>query len=64
MKMQAMPDAGSSAISRFGKDIAKAILLAPIMAYRYTLSPLVGSHCRHLPTCSDYAREAIETNGA
>ncbi|MHA1518125.1 MAG: membrane protein insertion efficiency factor YidD [Alphaproteobacteria bacterium] len=43
---------------------AKAILLAPIMAYRYTFSALVGAHCRHLPTCSDYAREAIDTNGA
>ena len=31
-----------------------------IKAYRYTLSPLVGFHCRHLPTCSDYADQAIE----
>jgi uncharacterized protein len=30
-----------------------------IRAYRYTLSPLVGFHCRHLPTCSDYADQAI-----
>src|SRR5579862_1152187 len=27
--------------------------------YRYTLSPLIGPRCRHLPTCSDYADEAI-----
>ena len=47
-----------------GQRAAKALLLAPIMAYRYTFSPLVGANCRHLPTCSDYAREAIETNGA
>ena len=31
-----------------------------IKAYRYTLSPLVGFDCRHLPTCSDYADQAIE----
>ena len=30
-----------------------------VRGYRYTLSPLVGFHCRHLPTCSDYADEAI-----
>jgi uncharacterized protein len=30
-----------------------------VRLYRYTLSPLVGLHCRHLPTCSAYAEEAI-----
>jgi len=34
-----------------------------IKAYRYTLSPLVGYECRHLPTCSDYADQAIERYG-
>ncbi len=34
-----------------------------IKAYRYTLSPLVGFDCRHLPTCSDYADQAIEGHG-
>ncbi len=34
-----------------------------IKAYRYTLSPLVGFHCRHLPTCSDYADQAIDRYG-
>ena len=57
----AKPD---GAMARLGRDAAKALLLAPIMAYRYTFSALVGAHCRHMPTCSDYAREAIETNGA
>ena len=27
--------------------------------YRFTLSPLLGPRCRHLPSCSDYADEAI-----
>ena len=48
----------------FGARIAKALLLAPLAAYRFTISPLLGVNCRHLPGCSDYAREAIETNGA
>src|SRR5262245_31790758 len=30
-----------------------------IQAYRHTFSALVGFHCRHLPTCSQYADEAI-----
>jgi putative membrane protein insertion efficiency factor len=43
---------------------AKAVMLAPITIYRWTLSPLLGVNCRHLPSCSDYAREAIDRNGA
>ena len=31
--------------------------------YRYTLSPLVGFECRHLPTCSDYADQALDRFG-
>ena len=34
-----------------------------IKVYRHTLSPLVGYECRHLPTCSDYADQAIERYG-
>lgn len=34
-----------------------------ILVYHYTLSPLIGQNCRHLPTCSRYADEAIERYG-
>jgi len=34
-----------------------------IKLYRYTLSPLIGFRCRHLPTCSQYADEAIVLHG-
>ena len=31
--------------------------------YRHTLSPLIGFDCRHLPTCSSYADEALDRFG-
>jgi uncharacterized protein len=34
-----------------------------IKAYRYSLSSLAGFQCRHLPTCSDYADQAIDRFG-
>ena len=34
-------------------------LLALIWVYRLFISPLLGSNCRHLPTCSEYAQDAI-----
>jgi putative membrane protein insertion efficiency factor len=37
--------------------------LALIRAYRYTLSAFMGLECRHLPTCSHYAEEAITSFG-
>jgi hypothetical protein len=30
-----------------------------IRVYQWTLSPFLGRSCRYLPTCSDYADEAI-----
>jgi putative membrane protein insertion efficiency factor len=34
-----------------------------VAIYRYTLSPLLGPRCRHLPTCSEYADESINRFG-
>ena len=36
---------------------------ALVKLYRVTLSPLIGFHCRYLPTCSDYADQALERHG-
>lgn len=42
----------------------RKLLLLPIRCYQYAISPLMASHCRHYPTCSAYALEAIEHHGA
>jgi putative membrane protein insertion efficiency factor len=34
-----------------------------IRAYQLSFSPIVGIHCRHLPTCSAYMDEAIARHG-
>ena len=42
----------------------RKLLLLPIRLYQYAISPLMASHCRHFPTCSQYAIEAISHHGA
>ncbi|MCD1646334.1 membrane protein insertion efficiency factor YidD [Marinobacter adhaerens] len=42
----------------------RKLLLLPIRFYQYAISPLMASHCRHYPTCSQYAVEAISYHGA
>lgn len=36
----------------------------PVRAYRYFLSPWLGSACRFEPSCSRYALEALDRHGA
>jgi len=40
---------------------APALLL--IRLYQWLLSPLFRGNCRHLPSCSAYAHEAVERHG-
>lgn len=42
-------------LRRFPASFARGL----ITVYRYTLSPLLGANCRHLPGCSEYAEEAF-----
>jgi uncharacterized protein len=39
-------------------------LAALVRAYRFFLSPWLGSSCRFTPTCSAYALQALEAHGA
>ena len=36
---------------------------ASLRAYKLTLSPLIGQQCRFVPTCSEYAAEALIGHG-
>jgi uncharacterized protein len=55
MKLDELFDIGRRAPRLAGRGLIKA--------YRYSVSPLIGFHCRHLPTCSDYGDQAISRYG-
>ena len=57
------PAARPSCVLFWDRPSAAAAGRVLIKAYRYSLSGLVGFHCRHLPTCSHYAEEAMERFG-
>jgi len=39
------------------------ILLTLLRAYKWLVSPLLGPACRYVPSCSDYAMEAVARYG-
>ena len=45
--MSAFDDAARFVV-RLPRNFGRGLLAV----YRHTLSPLIGFHCRHLPTCS------------
>ncbi len=49
------------------RDWSRAANAVPrwlIRAYQLVISPLLPPSCRYLPTCSDYAIEALAVHGA
>jgi len=42
----------------------RRLLIALVDLYRRTVSPLLPPACRFQPSCSAYAREAVEVHGA
>ena len=34
-----------------------------LRAYKWALSPMLPAACRYVPTCSEYAMEAVELHG-
>ncbi len=51
------------AVLRAINAAAKAILVAFIRAYQFTLGPLMPLSCRFEPSCSRYALEAVRKHG-
>ena len=43
---------------------AARMLLGLIRFYQLTISMVFGRRCRYLPTCSDYATDAVRLHGA
>ena len=41
----------------------KSIFIFLIVLYQRLISPYFPSSCRFMPTCSEYAKEAIEEHG-
>jgi len=41
----------------------KQIIITLIRLYQRLLSPLLGPRCCYYPSCSQYAREAVEIHG-
>ena len=44
--------------------IVRIVLVTLLKFYKVAVSPLLPPSCRFVPTCSEYAREAIERHGA
>jgi putative membrane protein insertion efficiency factor len=45
-------------------SMAQRLALAFLTLYKILLSPLFTGSCRFVPSCSDYAREAVTVHGA
>ncbi len=42
---------------------ARSFVLWLLRGYKWALSPLVGPACRYVPSCSDFAMEAVDRYG-
>ena len=46
------------------KTAASRALIFLVLLYRATLGRLLGGHCRYVPSCSQYAIDAVTKYGA
>lgn len=50
-------------VAKFILKLLGWVLLIPVYFYKYAISPLTPASCRHVPTCSQYALEAVKIHG-
>ena len=43
--------------------VARAAVVALVRVYQKVISPLLAPRCRFVPSCSEYAIQAVETHG-
>ncbi len=46
------------------RQVAKFVTLKLLRGYKWAISPMFLPSCRYVPSCSEYAREAVERYGA
>lgn len=46
------------------RQAAKLVIVHLLRAYKWAISPLFPPSCRYVPTCSEYAMEAVDRHGA
>ena len=47
----------------FINKILKNIILTHLKFYKFFISPMIGTNCRYLPSCSEYFYTAIDRKG-
>jgi len=50
-------------LSRGLSALVSAILIAMVKFYHLAISPLLGKHCRYIPTCSEYFEQSVQQRG-
>src|SRR5207244_12402248 len=45
------------------KEIARASVLQLLRGYKWLISPMLPPACRYVPSCSEYAMEAVDRHG-
>ncbi|MEX0347183.1 MAG: membrane protein insertion efficiency factor YidD [Rhizobiaceae bacterium] len=63
MAEKASPPNSRNFSGTWPKTPGRLIGVGFVRFYQLTLSGFIGNHCRHLPTCSEYAYEAIARHG-
>lgn len=46
------------------RQVAKVVVLRMLRGYKWAISPMFPPACRYVPSCSEYAMEAVERFGA